>query len=449
MIRALQEFCGRRQSPARIQGTPARIRSAPAPEHGSVNRKLRWKTAWLLALASAVPAQEPWPGWGGPGGTFRGPPAAATPAGKERSWPQEKPAVLWERSIGGGYGGLAADAEGVYFLLRRGEDEVACALSPRTGKILWEARGAAPATQELDYGPGPFATAQIAGDLVIFQGGTGVLRAHARATGVLRWRRDLAQEFPGPRPLRGYGASPLLVGESIVLTAGAPGASVIALDPATGELRWKRHSFGCDYATPIAVEVGDQVQIVAHMEQEVIGLDPRNGDLLWSRPSRSDRTRHVIAPLDLGAGRILVSTTHDNECLDLRGAKPRLVWTSRRICAQVGNLLHVPGSKDSPGFVLGASSALAGALLVALDDRTGRVLWRERGVDCGYLWASEEKLFGWSVLGELTVSTADRKGLRLHTSWPLLDEDKAWSAPAMTANAIYLKGRSRLLALRR
>lgn len=404
--------------------------------------------ACLHGRAGADPRQDSgeWPGWGGPGGDFRIAPSPLSPAppGPDAS----HAGLAWTRSLGGGYGGLAVDATGLYCLLRRGEQETALALDPATGKPLWQRSEPVP-LPELDYGPGPFATAQIAGPLVVFQSGGGALRAYEKAGGKLRWRRDLHAELSGSRPLRGYGASPLLLDGALILTTGAPGASVLALRAIDGELLWKRHSFGCDYATPIAVEVDGKAQIVAHMEEEVVGLDPRSGDLLWSRPSRADRTRHVIAPLDLGGGRILVSTTHGNECLDLGKQEPELLWTSRRICAQVGNLLHVPPDGDRGGFVLGASSALAGALLVALDDSTGRVLWRQRGVDCGYLWSSGKELFSWSTSGELTRFRASREGLDLRSRMQVLDEDKAWSAPAMTQARLYLKGQERILALER
>ena len=274
-------------------------------------------------------------------------------------------------------------------------------------------------------------------------GATGVLRALRASDGTLLWRRDLEQDFPGSRPGRGHAASPLLAEGCLVVPVGAPGAAVVGLDPADGSTRWSRHDFGADYASPLLVRVEGAPQLVCHMEAEVIGLEPRTGELLWRTDSPSERTRHVLAPVELGSGNVLVSTTYGVERLALNPGAVESVWSSRRIAAQIGNLLFLPGE----ALILGASSAHTGSPLVALDAATGATLWRERGIDCGFLWSVGASVLALDSDGFLVHARATRGGLSVFARHRVLDGSKVWSAPAMHGTTLFLKDAERIVAL--
>jgi len=98
------------------------------------------------------------------------------------------------------------------------------------------------------------------------------------------WRRKL-----GPVDFRhGYGASPIVVDDLVIVSCDCEGDSfVAALDAPTGEERWRRRrASGIDsYATPAVWQATDGKQIVvASTAEGLVALAPGDGEPLWSLP---------------------------------------------------------------------------------------------------------------------------------------------------------------------
>lgn len=357
-------------------------------------------------------------------------------------WPTGGPHKLWSIRVGGGHAGIAIRDATAFTLVREEQQEVAIAFDTASGAVRWRRSESIP-DRDLDYGMGPFSTPVAMADRVVFLGVTGVLRAHRITDGKLLWRRDLDRDYPGTRPDRGYAPGPLVVGDRIIVQCGSPNASVIAVSPQNGATIWARHSFGSDYASPIAVKVAGDTQLVCHMQEEIIGLEPKRGDLLWRHPSESERTQHVICPLDLGNGHIIVSTTRGVERLKLSQRSASVVWTSRRVRAQVGNLLYIPAER----ILLGATAARTGSPVTALDVESGDELWRDRGIDCGFLWQAGERTFNLAPDGDLVHGVVRRSGLRVLSAARVVAGPKAWSAPAMLGSTLLVKDQNHTVAL--
>lgn len=98
--------------------------------------------------------------------------------------------------------------------------------------------------------------------------------------------RDLAY-----KPVHGNGGSPIYVasssGGSLIYTAdGASDPLVIALNATNGEVRWKYArpevtSNRFAFATPLAIEVNGQQQVVAPGGGSVSGINPEDGSEIW------------------------------------------------------------------------------------------------------------------------------------------------------------------------
>ncbi|MEM7199026.1 MAG: PQQ-binding-like beta-propeller repeat protein [Planctomycetota bacterium] len=404
---------------------------------------LRWLGACTL-LIPAARAQAEWPHWGGPDRTWRLPRAQPPIA-----LPAEGPTIAWRTTLDdAGHGGLVAAGGRLFGLIRRNDRDVAVAWDTATGAVVWETSLAAPSEVELDYGDGPFATPAIDGDRAWFVGGTGILRCHDRRSGELVWQLDLEDRFDCPRPDRGHAASPLLVDGALILPLGARGASIVAFDAATGRVLWARHDDDHDYGSAVAVRVDEQLHIVCQMADRAVGVDAASGARLWEFATDGTRTRNCMTPADLGDGTVVVGTSKGTWRLDLRQIdgetrRPKTVWASTRIRAQVGNYLFLPQHR----VFLGPNSAHPGSRLVALDVDSGALLWRDRGIDCGFVWTMGDQLLAVASDGELVVARADRAGLTVESSANLLPDNKNWSAPAVAGGRLFVKGTGALLAI--
>jgi outer membrane protein assembly factor BamB len=89
-------------------------------------------------------------------------------------------------------------------------------------------------------------------------------------------------------PVHGAGGSPALVGGNLIFTCdGLAEPFVAALDARTGALKWKtpRDNAGepkkFSFCTPLEIEVGKSMQVIAPGAGEVQSLDPATGKVLW------------------------------------------------------------------------------------------------------------------------------------------------------------------------
>ena len=124
------------------------------------------------AAMAAVPPEENWRVWGGPGRDFI---TASTPApASGRKWFAAPPKKLWERPLGDGYSAIAVEDGVLYTAYRSGSRDVIVALEAATGKTRWEFGYDAPFKNAYaEVAPGPYAMPQVIGDRVFAAGGTG------------------------------------------------------------------------------------------------------------------------------------------------------------------------------------------------------------------------------------------------------------------------------------
>jgi outer membrane protein assembly factor BamB len=374
--------------------------------------------------------------WGGPNRNFLFPETEL-----HEKWDRSGPKIKWKRDLGGGYSGIAVVDGRVFTTIRKAEQELDMALDAESGETIWSHAIEVP-EQDLDYGMGPFATPLVTEDQVIILGGSGILRSLDRESGELSWRLDLSKKYEPWESDSGYASSPLLVNNLIILQVGSKQAAIVAADQKTGTPVWARHNFQTDYASPLAINVGNETRVICHMEDDVISINPTNGNLDWKDVSKSTRTQHVIAPIEIGKNTFLASTTYGVKAYQLKLNAPKLIWESNRIRSQVGNLIYLPDQQ----MILGASGASTGSPIVALDAKTGKLLWKSRSMQCGFLWQIGDRLFCLTRSGKLVQGTANRQELTTLSSHQVFKETKVWSAPGISGGLLVLKDQAQIVA---
>lgn len=402
---------------------------------------------WILSLllaalgpvlaTAAEPATKGWPQFLGPDRT-----GVSTETGLLTKWPADGPRELWRTPGGVGMAGLVVDSGKALTLLQRdGRQKVVC-LDAETGKPLWDT-DLAPAFRN-QMGDGPRATPTIDRGTVYAYTGEGILAALKLADGQLLWQVNLLEKLEGELADYGMTSSPLVVGGRVIVTVGAPGATVAAVDAKSGEIAWTAgtdHPAG--YSSPALRTVGGREQVVVFHGNGAFGLDPETGRELWGHSYVTDFNCNIACPLAVDDGVFLsAGENHGSTLLGLtpKGESFDVVprWTSFgskstfrnewQTAVQLGGVLFGFDNVGSAGPV---------THLACIDPKTGDRNWQQLRFGKGNLIAADGKLFIVTLQGELVIVKADaRKFTELGRKTVL---EKTRQAPALAGGRLYLR----------
>ncbi|MEL7266430.1 MAG: PQQ-binding-like beta-propeller repeat protein, partial [Planctomycetota bacterium] len=96
------------------------------------------------------------------------------------------------------------------------------------------------------------------------------------------WSASAGKESDPPK--WGSSSSPIVYGDTVVITAAAESQSVIAFDKTSGKEMWRQEAKGLDnmWGTPALVPVDDgRTDLVMMVGGEIWGLNPKNGKMRW------------------------------------------------------------------------------------------------------------------------------------------------------------------------
>ena len=264
------------------------------------------------------------------------------------------------------------------------------ALDPATGETRWRFQTAG----EVRSQP------VVAGGVIYFGSADGTLSA-LNQDGQVRWRSTVGSPV--------Y-ATPLVVGDQLI--CGTNSGEVVAVDRATGALRWRSSEPKYTIETPAASD--GQTAYLGSWDRYLYALDVATGRLRWRVPSRgSDRPGDVAryySPADCGpvvcGGNVFVADRA--YCLSIIEAATGKRLADEENCAAVslaadGQSVHVrhsdgklsrrkpdgtaiwtteipTGSLQTPPVEAGGKVLVVSTLgtLSVLDAQTGKVLWQYR-----------------------------------------------------------------------
>src|SRR5688572_32811549 len=201
-----------------------------------------------LAGQAMAQAGANWPQWRGPNRD-----GISKETGLLKQWPAEGRPLAWEKSgAGRGYSSFSIANGRLYTMGLRGDREFVIAFDVASGKEAWATpHGSA---FRNDRGDGPRGTPTVDGDRVYALGGNGDLSSLDAKTGKILWAMNVLTKFGGENPNWGISESPLVIGEKLLITAGGPGASVVALNKKDGTLIWKSQSDRAGYSSGVRSE---------------------------------------------------------------------------------------------------------------------------------------------------------------------------------------------------
>lgn len=366
------------------------------------------------------------------------------------AWPKDGPSEVWRVAGGVGMSGLAISGSRVYTMVQKAERQWIVCLDAKTGKGIWET-DLAPEYRNA-MGDGPRGTPAVTGDVVFTFTGEGILAALKTADGSLVWKKDLVKELGGVIADYGMACSPLVVDGRVIVTVGAPQATVVALNGKTGDVAWTSgEESPAGYSSPTILKVAGQQQLVVFHGAGGFGLDPATGKKFWDHAYETNFSCNIATPLAVEGGIFL--SAGENHGSILLSLKPRdgkfevgEVWSSQGAKSVLRNEWQTSILLD--GYLYGFDNVGgAGPIthFTCIDAKNGARKWQQVRFGKGNLIAADGKLFLSTMLGELIVVKANPSKYEELGRKTVVGKTR--QAPALAGGLLYLRDDREIVCL--
>ena len=431
---------------------------APCHLHGLLAYGLAWTCLTFpdLAVTAAEPsrarlvaaAEEGWP-------QFRGPrrDGMCDERGLLSAWPDGGPKLLWSTTnLGRGYSSPVI-ASGRLFLTGETGDDLHVFALDLSGHLLWRATNGH--SWKAEY-PGARASVTYRSGNLYHQNAHGRLACLEAKTGRERWAVDLLDRFGGTNITWGLSECVLVDEQAVYATAGGREALLVALDKATGRVRWKSEPLfdtggehgleSSGYASPILVEFAGRRLLIGCSLRHLVCADADTGKIQWVQRLPTAYSVLAMMPVLLGEA-VYVSAPHGKggRLFDLLapagpdevvGVKER--WSTRLDSLQ-GGVVYLDGRIY--GSFYPARKGWA-----AVDASTGAVLYDAPDLTKGAVLAADARLYALCEDGWMLLLQPGEKSFEVKGRFRLVDARArdAWAHPVIHQGRLYLRYHERL-----
>ena len=361
-----------------------------------------------------------------------------------------KPAKLWDFHVGDGYAGPAVVGRHVFVFHRQAKTEVLDCLDAATGKQTWSESWPSAGAGGIDLDRGPRCVPLVREDRVYLFGAAGDLHC-VSLEGKKIWSRKLGREYKAQDGYFGFGNSPIVIGNTLMVNVGGKGgASIVAVDIDSGATRWAKFDDQASYAAPTTWNAENTTNAIFVTRLNLVGIRPADGQILFRTPfGARGPTVNAATPLMVSDDQVFVTASYriGAKLISLKDlTQPKVIWESDEALSSQfptpvyrdGHLYGVHGREDGPT-----------AALRCVDARNGKVKWEKKGIGMAHLIAADEKLLmltgdgalvlieiasdRYNELGRVTVSSSTTRAMPALSNGRVYfrDSDKlaAWSVP--------------------
>ncbi|MEM9364354.1 MAG: PQQ-binding-like beta-propeller repeat protein [Planctomycetota bacterium] len=208
------------------------------------------------------------------------------------------------------------------------------------------------------------------GIFIVAQVNDAIIASAVGLTGKIVWQQQVAPYRAG-RGWFGYGASPLLLPDSLVVAVDTDNneRGLFALDRQTGRQRWRApRPVSTSYSSPILATVDGQDQILISGGYQVASYDPATGRQLWTVEATS---RTTCATMVWNDSMVFASGSYPDPgtygiSVSNRGA--RVAWENRVKCYEQSMLVV-------DGYLYGVAD---NGVMYCWRCEDGREMWKQR-----------------------------------------------------------------------
>ena len=323
------------------------------------------------------------------------------------------------------------------------ENDIFRCLDAENGDELWKLEYRA--LGKLDYGNSPRATPLIHDGRAYLLGAFGDLHCVTIADGQVVWSMNIVQKFGAKLPKWGMSASPLIVDDKLIVNPGAKDASLVALDPLTGKVRWQSPGSPAAYASFIVGNFGGVRQIVGYDADSLGGWDPATGKRLWSLVPPEKGDFNVPTPIDCG-GQLLVTSENNGTRLY------RFNRDGRIVPEPAASYPELAPNSSTPVLTNGRLFGCWADRLHCLDTAAGlKPLWTtedETLTNFASFIATRERLLITTSRGELLLARIAGNQYKLLSRLSVFGPDaNVLSHPALVGKRFYIRDGSEIRCL--
>ncbi len=353
----------------------------------------------------------------------------------ERDWKAHPPRELWRQPIGEGWSAFAVVGGQAYTQEQRGAEELVTCYDLFSGQLRWT-HGDPVRFSQWQSGDGPHATPTVVESRVYAYGATGLLNCLDARTGALIWQRAVLAEHQLGNLEWGLSASPLVLGDRVVVTGGRnKGAVLFAYDRLTGAPLWQGGDDSATYASPLAATLAGREVILASHARALTAHDPATGAVLLEHAWGISKWPKASQPVVVGGDRVLVSAGYGMGCLLLQvkaGAEGRLeaeeVWSNLKLKTQFNSVArrgeHLYGLDDGK--------------LCCVEIASGERLWKEGRFASGQSLVVDDLVIVQSESGAVHLAGAQPSGF---VEWGRLEalSSKTWNHPVLAGRFLLVR----------
>jgi outer membrane protein assembly factor BamB len=264
--------------------------------------------------------------------------------------------------------------------------------------------------------------------------------------GKLIWVTRYMAIFGDPKMAWGYGVSPLVLEDSVVLPWDhhTGPCYLIGLDKQTGQIAWKKdRPIGTSHATPLLVAHHEQSDILVAGKSRLTAFNATTHAELWKYgEGEGPFNGEIVGSPTYGDGMVFLQLWRQSPIHAIRlaghGQPPELLWVSDKPGPQEPSLLYYRGL---------LYALMDNGVLVCFDGKTGKEVYRKRlgGVDCNSS----------PIAGNGRVYVSDNEGttfvIKAGREFELLAKnslgERITASPAISGNVLFYRTDSHVFCI--
>ncbi|HUS38507.1 MAG TPA: PQQ-binding-like beta-propeller repeat protein [Pirellulales bacterium] len=439
-------------------------------------------TAAIRGAESAAPVPNlrtrkdgtDWPGFLGPAGDSKSP-----ERGIFTTWPAAGPPLVWQRTLGEGYG-MPSVSRGRLFQFDRIKNEarLVC-LQSQTGRLLWDFTYPTDYEDHFGYNNGPRCCPLIDDERVYIYGAEGMLHCLNVSDGRLIWKVDTVAQFGVVQNFFGVGSVPVVEDDLLIVQVGgspaesrraAPGdlreikgngTAVVAFEKRTGKVRYRTGDELASYASPKLVTIGNRRWCFLFARGGLLAFNPADGKVDFHYPWRARIHESVNASNPVVVGNeVFISETYGpgSSLLSVDDQGPTVVWHDDPARRKKAMQTHWNTPICIDGHLYGSSGRHTNtAELRCIQWKTGKVTWSEPDLERSSLLFVDGHLICLSEYGTLRLIKPNPNRYEEVAVTTMIDQEDAdnrpllrypaWAAPILSHGLLYVRGRDKLVCL--
>jgi len=388
---------------------------------------------FLATITYAGNQESSWPQFHGPNRDN-----ISTEKGLLKKWPVNGPTLIWTtRGLGHGFSSISIANGMIYTASSIGNNTVVIALN-LDGEILWQVKNGEAWT---GAHPGSRGTPTIDGDRLYHQNPHGNIVCLNAKTGDIIWQLNIIKKFNSNIPRWALSESLLVNGDHLISCPGGPQTCMVALNKTDGTVVWKALGTGelASFASPTLFKYEGLRIITTLTSKSLIGVNADTGELLWRIKHESPYDENIMTPI-FHEGYVFISTPLTGSIKWKLNVKDDRVWLAKRWHTQQFDNHH-GGVIIVNGNLYGSSTVFNKNLLVCLDFKTGRIIYRDRSVGKASLTYADGMLYALSIDGVMGLVQPTVNGHKLVSYFkiPKGGKGKSWAHPVVCGGRLYIR----------